>query len=278
VGYPRHVNFRMRQLGRTLRRLREQAGLTQEQVAARMRGSVPKISRIENGQLPNYHEFLALLDLFGVITSDYDEYVRMYDRAEERGWWHAYGLDDKGFISLEADASEVRNYQFGYIPGLLQTEEYMRGSFASARVPLTGKALDNEVAVRIRRQERLTNEPLVKLHAVVDEAVLHRRIPTRDAFRNQLRHLAEQSELPTVTLQVIPSTIAAHPGRAGSFILLRYPHPEPEIAYIEHAFGSIQMEKAADVRAARLVFDHLAKIALNPAESVTMLKRIEAAI
>jgi transcriptional regulator with XRE-family HTH domain len=237
VGYPRQVNFRMHQLGRTLRRLREQAGLTQEQGAVRMRGSVAKISRIENGQLPNYHEFLALLNLFGVITSDYDEYVRMYDRAEERGWWHAYGLDDKGFVSLEA---EVRNYQFGYIPGLLQTEEYMRGSFASARVPLTGKALENEVAVRLRRQERLTAEPLVKLHAIVDEAVLRRLIPTREAFRNQLRHLAAQSELPTVTLQVIPLTIAAHPGRAGSFILLPYPHPaEPEIAYIEHAFGSI---------------------------------------
>lgn len=267
----------MRLLGRTLRRLREQSRMTQEEVAARMRFSTAKMSRLEQGQLPNYHEFLAMLDLFGVIVSDYDDYVRMFDRAQERGWWHAYGLDDKGFVSLEAEASEVRNYQFGYIPGLLQTEAYMRGSYAAARVPLPPEKLENEVAVRLRRQQRLTEDPLLSLHAIVDESVLWRAIPDTEGFRAQLRYLIEQSQLPTVTLQVIPRSVAAHPGRAGSFVILRFPIPdEPEIGYVEHGFGSFQTEKASEIRAARLTFQHLEGRALDQTESLALIERIAA--
>jgi transcriptional regulator with XRE-family HTH domain len=277
VGYPRKPNFRMRLLGRTLRRLREQCRMTQDEVATRMRFSTAKMSRLEQGQLPNYHEFLAMLDLYGVIVSDYDEYVRMFDRARERGWWHAYGLDDKGFVSLEAEASEVRNYQFGYIPGLLQTEAYMRGSYAGARVPLPPDKLENEVAVRLRRQHRLVEEPLLSLHAIVDESVLWRPIPDAHDFRAQLHHLIDRAHLPTVTLQVIPRAVAAHPGRAGSFVILRFQVPdEPEIGYVEHGFGSFQTEKAGEVRAARLTFQHLEGLALDQPDSIALIERIAA--
>ncbi|SFB00046.1 Helix-turn-helix domain-containing protein [Amycolatopsis marina] len=277
MGYPRKPNFRMRLLGRTLRRLREQSRMTQEEVAARMRFSTAKMSRLEQGQLPNYHEFLAMLDLYGVIVSDYDEYIRMFDRARERGWWHAYGLDDKGFVSLEAEASEVRNYELGYIPGLLQTETYMRGSFVGARLPLPGEKLENEVAVRLRRQHRLTKEPLLRLHAIMDESVLWRPIPDAEGFRAQLRFLIERAHLPTVTLQVVPRTVAAHPGRAGSFVILRFPIPdEPEIGYVEHGFGSFQTEKASEVRAARLTFQHLEGLALDQTESLALIERVAA--
>jgi transcriptional regulator with XRE-family HTH domain len=267
----------MRLLGRTLRRLREQNRMTQEEVAARMRFSTAKMSRLEQGQLPNYHEFLAMLDLFGVIVSDYDEYIRMFDRARERGWWHAYGLDDQGYVSLEAEASEVWNYELGYIPGLLQSEGYMRGNFAAARLPLAAKTQESEVAVRLRRRRRLTEDPLLSLHAIVDESVLRRPVPDAERFRTQLRFLIEQAKLPTVTLQVLPLSVAAHTGRAGSFVILRFPVPdEPEIGYVEHSFGSFQTEKVSEVRAARLTFQHLEGLALDQNDSVALIERIAA--
>src|SRR5207248_2276725 len=118
MGVPRQRNVPMRQLGRTLRELRRQNRLSQKEVAARMRCSKAKISRLELGQLPNYHEFLALLDLYGVITPDYGPYEEMYERAEKKDWWHFYEVDDKEFVSLEADACMEREYQLGYPPGL----------------------------------------------------------------------------------------------------------------------------------------------------------------
>jgi len=167
-------NARMRLLGRRLRRLREQTGMNQEQTGKPMRFTKSKMSRIEQGYLPKYHEFLALLDLYGVIVPDYAEWVLLFDRAQEKGWWHAYGLNNKGYISLEADADELREFQLGYVPGLFQTEATMRATFAGARNPLTTERLEIQVAVRLRRQLRLVDEPMLQVHEVIDETVLRR--------------------------------------------------------------------------------------------------------
>ncbi|WP_254897047.1 helix-turn-helix transcriptional regulator [Amycolatopsis sp. Hca4] len=119
---PAKPNYRRRQLGRTLRKLREAAGLSQEDAGRPLRFSTSKMSRIEQGYIPGYNDFLALLDRYGIIASDYDEYVRMFDYAKEKGWWHAFGLSDRGFVSVEAEASQIRTYQLGFVPGLMQTE------------------------------------------------------------------------------------------------------------------------------------------------------------
>ncbi|WP_020668983.1 helix-turn-helix domain-containing protein [Amycolatopsis nigrescens] len=265
----------MRQLAHTLRRLREQVGLNQDEVADRLRFSKAKISRIEQGQLPQYLELLALLDLYGVLTTDYAEYVKLFDRASERGWWHAYGLDDRGFVSIEAEASVVRSYQLGHVPGLLQTEEYMREAFAGARAPLVGGRLESEVAVRLRRQNRLANEPPLRLHSIMDEAVLRRPMCTT----GQLQHILSAVARPNVTVQVIPRDHGAHDGLDSSFIVVGFAgREEPDLAYLEYGFGSVQIEKDKEVRAANLLFDHLADLALDEQDSVALIERVIAEI
>jgi transcriptional regulator with XRE-family HTH domain len=87
VPRPSRPPFPRRQVGRSLRRLRERAGLTQEEAGRPIRISKSKLSRIEQGNLPGYNDFLALLDRYGVLASDYDEYVRAFDDAKEPGWW-----------------------------------------------------------------------------------------------------------------------------------------------------------------------------------------------
>jgi transcriptional regulator with XRE-family HTH domain len=186
-------NARKRLLANKLRRLREDAGLTQVEAGEPMRFNKNKMSRIELGHLPDYNGFLALLDRYGVIVSDYDGWIRQYDRAWEKGWWHAYGLDDKGYIALEADADEVRTYQLGFVPGLLQTKAGMRATFAGARDPMSGRRLENEIAVRLRRQTRLTEDPQLKFHAIIDESVLRRPDLLPDEQCAQLEHILERT-------------------------------------------------------------------------------------
>ncbi|MFE0028416.1 helix-turn-helix domain-containing protein [Amycolatopsis sp. NPDC059021] len=264
-------NYRRRQLGRTLQKLRKAAGFSQEDAGKPLRISSSKLSRIEQGHIPGYNDFLALLDRYGVITSDYDEYIRMFDHAKEKGWWHAFGLDDRGFVSVEAEASWIRNYELGYVPGLLQTESYMRTIFESARVPYEGERLENEIAVRLRRQLRLTNEPVLRVHAIVDETALRRKC----CDRTQLLKLVEMSDLPSVRLQVIPQTVDAHSGMYGNFILTGFPDPaEPDLCYVEYGFGSLQIEDEHEVYAAKLMFDYLADLALDEQDSRTLIERM----
>jgi transcriptional regulator with XRE-family HTH domain len=101
--------FRERRLGDALRLLRERARLTQQEAARALRYDHRRLSRIENGQRP-----------------EWEPYLDLHDRATEKGWWHPCGLEDQGFISLENDACTVREFQLGYVPGLLQTEGYIR--------------------------------------------------------------------------------------------------------------------------------------------------------
>ncbi|TCP57199.1 helix-turn-helix protein [Tamaricihabitans halophyticus] len=268
-------NFRARQLGRTLRRLRDRAGLGQWEVAERLRCATSKISRIEAGQVPVYAEFELLLDIYGVVTNDWPEYARMFDRARTKGWWRAYGVSDKGFVSLEAEASELHEFQLGYIPGLFQTESYIRTNFAHSSTAMRGSELDKAVEIRRRRQRRLTEEPVLRMHAIIDETALWRPVLSPEEQRAQLRHVIACAGLPTVRVQVLPVSRGAHSGRAGSFSLLSYTEPEePDIAYVEYGFGSTEIEDASEVSTARLLFDHLAGIALGERESITLIERV----
>ncbi|WP_216212619.1 helix-turn-helix domain-containing protein [Amycolatopsis aidingensis] len=272
MGVPRKPNHARRQLGRTLRKLRERARMSQDEVAREMHFSKAKVSRLELGQLPNRYELMALLDLYGVIVSDYTPYLEMLERAQERGWWHIYGLDDRGYVPLEDEACLVREFQLGYIPGLLQTEAYMRAGFNDLREQ---ERADNDVAVRLHRQRRLTEEPTLRLHAILDETVLRRPVLPPAEQRAQLEHLIAVTALPTVTVQVIPLAFGAHNGRSGTFVILSYPDPkDPDIAYLEHGFGAWQTEKESQVRAARLAFEHLADLALDEPDSIALIRRV----
>ncbi|SEF30935.1 Helix-turn-helix domain-containing protein [Amycolatopsis pretoriensis] len=268
-------NARKRLLANKLRRLREDAGLTQVEAGEPMRFNKNKMSRIELGHLPDYNGFLALLDRYGVIVSDYDEWISQYDRAWEKGWWHGYGLNDLGYVPLEADADEVRTYQLGLIPGLLQTEPWMRAAFGGTRDPMSGRRLENAVAVRRRRQTRLTDDPPLLLHAIIDESALRRADLLPNEQCAQLEHIIERAQLPNVTVQVVPFHHGLHNGRDGSFTILSYPRlAEPDIAYVEHGFGSLQFEKSKDVNAARLIFRHLADLALDEPDSIALIRRV----
>ncbi|GDY28613.1 transcriptional regulator [Gandjariella thermophila] len=269
--------FKRRQLARLLRRLREQARLSIEEAAPLLHFSTAKLSRIEravNGV--DVHAVKSMLDLYGVPGDQWPEIIDMAVRARERGWRHAYGLNDKGYVSMEAEASAVYEYQLGYVPGLLQTEEYARAVIASYRLQRRSRQdVDNQIAVRMRRQARLRDNPPLELQALIDESVLHRPIGGTTLMRTQLAHLVEMSELSNVTLRVLASSTSPHEGLEGSFIVLRFADPkDPDVVFIDHPAGGLHLEKEAQVTACMLTFDHLCSRALGPAESVALLRQV----
>ena len=191
-------NLPARQLGRQLKRMRERLGMTQDEAGAPLRMSTSKLSRIETGYLPPYHDFRALLDRYNVIVSDWDEYIAAYDRAKEKGWWHHYGVGNRGFLPIEAEASTVKEFQFGYIPGLLQTEAYMREVYRrGARRQMKPKVLENQVTVRLLRQLRLTDEPVLKYPRDHRRGRVPAADPLGEARDEQLRATVERARCRT---------------------------------------------------------------------------------
>ncbi|QYN34921.1 helix-turn-helix domain-containing protein [Pseudonocardia sp. DSM 110487] len=266
-------------LGRILRELREEAGLSLEVAAPALDWSSSKLSRIENGrQGVDTHGVRTMMDIYGVSGSQWDELLDLTRTVAEKGWWRAYGLDDKGYVPLEAEATLVREATAAYVPGLLQADAYARAVFAISIQPRTQAELDNLAAVRRHRQERLTSvdDPL-ELVAVIDEAVLRRSVGGPAVMRAQLAHLVEAAALDRVALHVMPLSVGAYPGLSAPFTLLTFGGIDfGDMLYVEHPAGAVHINKEEQVAVARLKFDRLRSFALDPDESVALIQRVAA--
>lgn len=263
------------QLGATLRRKREDAGQLQEQAAAALDCDTSKISRIENGRSGlKAAELEKLLDLYHVTGPERDELLDVGKESRQRRRRKLYGDTLPGhfrrFIDLEADATEIRSYEGELIPGLLQTEDYAR---ALVRVALFGAdqaEVDRRVKIRMDRKAILTRDapPPPRLWCVLGEAVFARPIGGDAVLRAQIEYLLQAAAEPTtVTLQVLPFAVGAHPGLGGSFSLFSLGTSAPEIGHMDAlSVGSNYVEREGVTNLIER-FDRLRAIALGPEES-----------
>jgi transcriptional regulator with XRE-family HTH domain len=269
--------IRRRVLARQLRLLREQSGLTLEQAAPKLDFSVSKLSRIENAQVViDVHWVKSMLDVYDVGGTRWNELLDLAREAQQPGWWRAYGLGNNSYIAFETEASRVRVFQATYVPGQMQTADYARALMLAVPVRRTPEQLDNEVDARVYRQQRLISvEHPLELVAVVDESALHRPIGGPDVLRRQLEHMATLAELGTVTLHVLPNSVGAHAALASGFSILNFGDlGEPDMVYVEHTVGALTLDKEGEVVLAKLAFERVLSDALDPAESLALIRRL----
>jgi transcriptional regulator with XRE-family HTH domain len=265
---------RRRRLAAELRRLRDQAQLTIDDVAEKLKCSASKISRIEtghNGVSPK--DARELLRLYGLPGDQVEALVQLAREARKKGWWHAYHEAFTGaFVGLEAEASSLRAYQALLVPGLLQTEDYTRAVIRAARPDATAAQVETRVQARLARQQLLTEVDPPQFWAVVDEAVLCRPVGGTRVMREQLRSLAERATLPHVTIQVLPFSAGAHAGMEGPFLILGFPEQaDPDVVYVDNTTAGIYLEDPAEILRYTLMFDHLRAAALGPDDSLTRI-------
>jgi len=270
---------RRRRLGQELRRLRELKGMTAEEVAERLLVSQSKISRLENGRRSISQRDVR--DLCGVYEVEdhriVDSLMQMAKDSRQQGWWHSFGdIPYSVYIGLETDAASLRVYDPQVVPGLLQTRTYAEALISGALPEATPTDIDKRVQVRLRRQERISaaDNPL-RLWAVLDEATLRREVGNRQVMIEQLEHLIEMSQLPHVTVQLIPFTMGAHPGVSGQYAILEFPDAaDSSVVYIEGVTSDLYLEKAQDVQKYSVMYEHLRAQALNADQSRDFISKV----
>jgi transcriptional regulator with XRE-family HTH domain len=268
---------RRRVLARQLRLLREEAGLTLEQAAPKLDFSVSKLSRVENAQVViDVHWVKSMLDVYDVGGSRWSELMDLARETQRPGWWRAYGLGNNSYIAFETEAVRIQDFTPLYVPGLLQTADYARALMIAVPLQRTPAQLDQEIAARMRRQHRLTSaRDAFQLVAVVDESVLRRPVGGPEVMRAQLEHMTALAQLDSVTLHVLPSAVGAHAALVSGFIILHFGDlGEPDMAYVEHALGALILDKDGEVARARLAFERVLSDALDPAESLALIRRL----
>lgn len=268
-------------LGTQLRRLREERGITREAAAAAIRASHAKICRLELGRNGFKQRDVAdLLALYGVDDADLCETLMdQARRSNQPGWWHEYGdvLSSwfETHLGLEEAASLIRSYEVQFVPGLLQTTDYAEAVIRLGYPTASARDIQRRVDLRMARQKLLTGPDAPQLWAVVDEAVLRRPMGGSEVMRAQLEHLIHVSELPNVTLQVVPFHVGGHAAAGGPITILRFPLPDlPDIVYLEQLSSALYLDKPRDVDNYAAVMERLIVVA-DPCDStVAFLEQI----
>ncbi|WP_433054353.1 helix-turn-helix domain-containing protein [Dactylosporangium sp. CS-033363] len=260
-----------------LRRLREAAHVTIDQVAERLECSGSKISRIETGQTGvTPRDVRDMLDIYGVDPEYADQLLKIAREARQKGWWQLYGdVLTSAYVGLEAAADHIRSYEALVVPGLLQTEEYAQAMIHAARPDIGATDVEKRVRVRMGRQSLLTQDDPIDLWVVLDEAVLRRPVGGRAVMRRQLEHLCLAASWPNVTLQVLPFSAGSHAGMDGAFTMLLYDESAAQnFVFASNAAGGLFLEKDDELQRYGFIFDYLRANALRPDESVSMFVKL----
>ncbi len=272
---------RRRRLAAELRRLRASTQRTAEDVGKALGWSKAKISRYElaqGGLKPA--DVARLLEFYGVQGSHREQLLALAEEATYKGWWQAYSdvltEGHLAFIGLEAEATSVLEWQINVVPGLLQTEHYawevLSGYDEVATI--SPRAIQRRLETRLTRQQLLTRDEPLEYMVILDESVLRRQRGDRSAMRAQLKWLTEASELPNVTIQILPLT-RNHGLAVDSFSILQFGEADEmslhDVVSIEHLSNELYVEGDTDTHQFRLAFSHLAEESLSPPESREMI-------
>jgi transcriptional regulator with XRE-family HTH domain len=271
--------LRRRRLGTELKRCREAAGLTQENVSRQFEWHAAKVTRIETARVAvTPRDVKDLLTLYGVQDPEYREALMALARlSRERTWWTDYRdiMRPGNFVGLEAEASSMRAWEPVLLPGLLQTEAYMRALIRTGRPSDSPEHIDRRVSLRLTRQGRLTSANPLSLSAIVDESVIRRVIGGRDIMDEQLRHLIDVAQLPNVTMQILPFDAGEHPFLGGSAALLEFRETTHlDVVYLEGLAGDYYEEQPLEVARYRDELERLSAKALDRRVSVKMIESL----
>ncbi|MFI5945485.1 helix-turn-helix domain-containing protein [Streptomyces uncialis] len=247
-----------RQLGRSLRQLRERAGVTLRAASQRFEWSETKMWRIETGRSPV--RALDVQMMCGAYEADEAATSALMDLAREAktpSWWQTFGdTVPMGFdvlAGLESAASSIDTYASDLAPGLLQTPDYVRAIVRTRFPDAPNDDVENRVRFRMARQTILTGKRPPTLRAVLSETVLRRPMGSGQVMAAQLAHMVYVAGLPGISIRVVPLATEAHSGAlAGAFVVMRFPSPtggigEPTTIYGDTYTGGYYHDKEAEV-------------------------------
>ncbi|MEU4168998.1 helix-turn-helix transcriptional regulator [Streptomyces sp. NPDC026665] len=253
--------FLRQRLRDRLKKAREAAGLTQQQVADTFGWSPSKVIRIENGKIGvSVTDAMALASRYEIDNDEQQELVELARAARQPSWYAPYkevmtpALE--AYIAYEESATIVRNYERNVVPGLLQTEEYARALLqslqeesddAAASTGAGQRHLELRVDLRMKRQKALESEDS-QFFFILDEAVLRRVVGGETVMRQQYETLLRLNTLPNVTVLYVPFTVGPYPLFRSPYQIFEFGSSDDDlVAYLESPSGEALLNERASL-------------------------------
>jgi transcriptional regulator with XRE-family HTH domain len=254
-----------RALGASMRKLRESAGISRTQAAQSIGYSPQTIQRIEEGtQATRDHQVERLGRLYNAPPALMSEMYRYALDGNRRGWWQAHkeGIPSEFplFLEAEHDAARIWVLETEYIPGLLQTPEYLL-AVQTAQPPLPPARAAAVRELRSQRQGLLFGrEELPEIRFVIGRSALDYLHDLPEVKDNQVKRLVEMSEFPEIDIRVITGL---HAAMAGSFNILTPTGFQQPFAYVDSVDGCRYIEDQAVVSLYERTFRHVRSSAIT---------------
>ncbi|WP_370012261.1 helix-turn-helix transcriptional regulator [Nocardiopsis sp. LDBS0036] len=257
--------------GKLLRKLRGQAGLTQQELASLAMVSQSTVSDLERGKKGTRRDPVVRLDK--ALTAR-GMLVDAWDAVFSGVGVTAYFRE---VAEAEQMALKIRDYSYGLVPGLFQVEEYVRAISELSNPEATTEAIDQIVKARKYRQQILDRPHPPTITVLLDEVVLLRRFRKPEVMKEQIDHLIDQSHRPRVNLQIVPIATEGHPGLFGSFRLIDVPDSST-FAYIESQRTGVSLKQPDVVASYDRIFAELRSAALPVPSSRSRMEEIRGSI
>ncbi|MEC3913300.1 DUF5753 domain-containing protein [Nocardia sp. CDC160] len=228
-----------------------------------------------------------LMELLDFEPDEQQELLELRSIARQRGWWSEYSAlfndSQLRFYGLEDGAQRIRSVEGGVIPGLLQSEDYIRALMSSIVYTARPTEVQQRIRARLLRQQRLNHPDALQLSVVVGQSALMQEVGGPEVQRNQLRHLCQLADKysDNLDLRVIPfnarGSIAGL--NAATYHLLDFDSPRlPPLGWIDTAIYGEIVEDQRKVEALDYLFNQLQTIALNRDDSLRLIDDIASRI
>ncbi|WPB91919.1 helix-turn-helix domain-containing protein [Streptomyces malaysiensis] len=274
-----HVTARQERLGAELRKLRERAGVTAREAADVVGMDQATMSHLEAGRVAAGEKRVRqLTSHYGVSDVLLVDALAAIAAERVRGWWGKYQgrlvpvlLD---LAELEHHARGLKLFQMVHVPGLFQTEDYMRALHVNAPYELSPELLEATVDFRLSRQQVLDRDAPPETRAVVHEAALRIKVGDRKVARGQLDHLLEASTRPCVSLRVISFEEEGFAGAGLPMLYAEGPVRQLDTVQFDTVNGSVFSGEEKQLADYRRVFGMMESAALPVRESHDLIHRI----
>jgi transcriptional regulator with XRE-family HTH domain len=266
--------IRKRALARKLVEYRQRRGLTTTDVQRRLGWSATKLNWIEKARWTESvtDSVTDLCELYQISGPERDALITLARQSRERGWWTRYNdvFGREELPGWEAGASQIWTFETAFIPGLLQTPDYIELITRTAGITDSAE-IRRHAEARTRRQHILTRlDDPCELHAIIDENALA-RITDPAIRRNQAARLFQVANQPNITVQILPVSAGVYPVTSEAFLHLAFPSGERDIVYIETTIDNRMLEELDEIERYKLKFARLQALALTPEQATAFL-------
>ncbi|WP_101380619.1 helix-turn-helix transcriptional regulator [Kitasatospora sp. GP30] len=272
--------LRQRRLGAELRRMREQAGFGGSELGRAVGMNPAQVTQMESGKIGISVERLRTIAATCMCVNEplIDALAEIITERGKSGWWEEYrdvlATDFLEVAELEGSARTLTGYTTSFIPGLLQTGSYSSALFAQTYPPLPHHEIDLRTAFRMQRQ-RVVRSGAKPYTVFVHEAALHMQFGGPKVLTEQLAALVIDSELPNVSLRVVPFSAGVVPSPSENFTLAAGPIPELDTAQMDTGHGNQYFDAPAHLARFRALVSQMNGTALSEDDARELIRSVK---